>query len=125
MEEGVSILSVGERLRELRLSANMTLQQQGKLFDVSVNSVYRWEHNLNIPRLWVLKEIADYYKVPLEWLCDGNKEDANCEHNPEDIFEHQLLKIYRELSDRGKLEAFVYAESLYFKDLAQSEQSIH
>jgi transcriptional regulator with XRE-family HTH domain len=109
-------MSIGEKLRVLRYSAKMTLQQQGKLFGVSANSVYRWEHNLNIPRLPVLKDISDYYDVPIEWLVGSQKEFSGVPRSQQEdsgLSEHQLIRLYRDLPENCKHKALGYIERLY------------
>jgi len=113
-------MNIGERLRVLRYSAKMTLLQQGKLFGVSANSVYRWEHNLNIPRLPVLKEISNYYNVPIEWLVGSQKDESltvselhASEPHSDKTSEQQLVNLYRKLPDSSKHKALGYIERLY------------
>ena len=59
-------MNIGRMLRDLRTKTGKTLQEQSEIFGVSVNTVYRWEHNLVKPQRARLKEIAGYYGVPLE-----------------------------------------------------------
>jgi len=61
-------MSLGEKLKNLRLRTGKTLNQQGRILKVSMNSVYRWESNLAVPRKTMLKKMAEYYGVPLDWL---------------------------------------------------------
>jgi hypothetical protein len=49
-----------------------TLKEESDIFNVSLNTIYRWEHDLNVPRKSVLSKIASYYDVPFSWLLQGN-----------------------------------------------------
>ena len=118
-------MSIGERLRVLRYNAKISMRQQGKLFGVSANSVYRWEHNLNIPSLPVLKKISEYYNVPLEWLVGESKVDkvaVALEQNSGCSAEQQFINIYRELPESAKKKAFEYIERLY-EDVINKEHA--
>jgi len=119
-------MSIGERLRSLRYSEKNTLRQQGNLFGVSTNSVYRWEHDLNIPRLPVLKEISEHYNVSMEWLLSGDKEVAVSEQRLDINVEQQFINIFRQLPDNCKYKVFGYVESLYSElmDKKQAEEKL-
>jgi transcriptional regulator with XRE-family HTH domain len=70
-------MSIGEKLKNLRLNVKKTLKEQSELFNVSINSVYRWEHDLTVPRKSVLRKISEFYDVPLEWFLGTVK---SCSH---------------------------------------------
>ena len=111
-------MTIGERLRNLRLKAKKTLREQSENFDVSINSIYRWEHGLAAPREAVLRRMAEYYAVPLEWLLHGSISDGGAhsldelslaEHNAE----KQLLCMFRKLSENNKFKILGYVERIY------------
>jgi transcriptional regulator with XRE-family HTH domain len=115
-------MTIGERLKNLRLKTKKTLQEQGEIFGVSLNSVYRWEHDLTVPRKSTLKKMADYYEVPLEWLLQEGGDDDQIEYvnsipYPEDHIEQQLLKMFRKLSENKKYQILGYMERLYVEDM--------
>ena len=110
-------MSIGETLRNLRLKTKNTLREQSEIFGVSVNTIYRWEHNLAVPRKSVLKEIASYYKIPLEALIQGTLTETP----PEQIVvavpsggdtEQQLLYMFRKLSDCNRYRILGYMERI-------------
>jgi len=111
-------MSVGERLRNLRLNTKKTLQEQSEILSVSLNSVYRWEHDLTLPRKPVLRKIAAHYDVPYEWLTNGNSiEEYNgkcdgCILNPDRNTEQKILKMLRKLSDNNKYKILGYIERM-------------
>ena len=115
-------MSVGERLKSLRLNMKRTLQEQSELLNVSLNSVYRWEHDLTIPRKPVLKKIAAYYDVPLEWLIHGSASeeyDGKCDGcilNPDKNTEQKILKMLRKLSESSKYKILGYIERMCVED---------
>jgi len=133
----MNINSPGTRLKKLRLNARKTLDDQSKLFNVSLNSVYRWEHDLCVPRKSVLRRIANFYNVPFEWILNGegtgvkilasdeengentgseNKEEENrcegCILNPERNTEQKILKMIRKLPNNNKYKIIGYIERM-------------
>ena len=114
-------MNVGEKLRHLRLSMKKTLKQQGEIFNVTANSVYRWEHNLAVPRMPVLKKIADHYNVPMEWFFHENtsSNSANLEFSSQAIagsIEQQLISTFSKLSDGSKYKVLGYVERMCIEE---------
>jgi len=114
-------MSIGERLNDLRIRNKRTLKEQSRIFGVSLNTVYRWEHNLTLPRKSSLIKIAAFYEVPYEWLVHGYKEeefqDAYTHMYLENNAEQQLLRMFRELSDNSKYKILGYIERIYIEDV--------
>ena len=103
-------MSLGEKLRNLRLKKRKTLSEQSKILKVSMNSVYRWEHDLAIPRKPMLRMMADYYGVPLDWLLS---ESASASLVSE--VELNLLGMFRKLSDNNRYKILGYVERMYLE----------
>jgi len=101
------IVSLGEKLRNLRLKTKRTLYDQSRLFGVSMNSVYRWEHNLAVPRKSMLKTMAEYYAVPFDWLLSEGADASLVSDN-----EQKLLFMYRKLSDNNRYRVLGYVERM-------------
>ena len=118
-------MSVGKKLRNLRVENKKTLKEQSEIFGVSLNSVYRWEHDLTMPKKTVLKKVAEYYNVPFEWL----RRESDWEYNGEQISEfaknesidecseEQLLSKFRKLSIANRYKILGYIERLYVEAL--------
>ena len=122
-------MSVGERLRSLRMRSKKTLKEQSESFGVSVNSVYRWEHDLAKPRAAVLKKMAEHYGVSYEWLAHGNTRDDGHKfsgdvHGHEDDIEMQLLRMFRKLTTNNKYKILGYVERVYVENLDSSSDYI-
>jgi len=115
-------MTIGEKLKNLRVKMKKTLSEQSEIFGVSLNSVYRWEHDLVIPRKAVLKKMADFYGVSLGWLLSENEiEEAayNDEngHQSEDGIERQLLFMFRKLAENKKYKILGYVERMCVEDI--------
>ena len=100
-------MSLGEKLRSLRLKTKKTLYEQSLILGVSMNSVYRWEHNLAIPRKAMLRTMADYYAVPLDWLLSESASASLVSDN-----EQKLLGMFRKLSDNNRYKVLGYMEHM-------------
>ena len=104
-------MSLGEKLRSLRLKTKKTLSEQSKILKVSMNSVYRWEHDIAIPRSSMIRKIAAYYGVPADWLLSDVAIRAIIR-----VGEQNLLKYFRKLSEKNKDKLITIAKRMYEGD---------
>ena len=109
--QGVIIMSLGEKLRNLRQKSRKTLHEQSRLLGVSMNSVYRWEHDLAVPRKPMLRKLADHYAVPLDWLLSESASASLVS----DV-EQKLLCMFRKLSEVNKYKVLGYVERMCVED---------
>ena len=100
-------MSLGEKLRSLRLRSKKTLQEQSELLGVSMNSIYRWEHDLAVPRKPVLNAMAAHFDVPVEWLLSENTSASFVSDT-----EQKLLCMFRQLPDRSRYKVLGYVERM-------------
>jgi len=118
-------MTIGDKLRNLRIMSKKTLKEQSEIFGVSLNSVYRWEHGLTMPKRSVLKRMSEYYEVPLLWLLqesddegmNGNGNGSELYASPENGSEQKLLKMYRKLPESYKYKILGYVERVYVEAL--------
>jgi len=104
-------MNLGHKLRGLRIKTRKTLFEQSRLLGVSMNSIYRWEHNLSIPRKPMLKKMADYYSVPLDWLL--SEESAASLVSEEELI---LLNMFRQLPAINKYKILGYVERMSIEE---------
>jgi len=102
----------------MRRKTNMTLKEVSAELGVSLNSVYRWEHNLAVPRKEVLNKMSVIYQVPVKWLLYGISAEEEVEAQQDDKFEHALLAICRRLSETSKYKVLGYAERILIEDMS-------
>ncbi len=57
-----------ERLKFLRTSQGLTLEQLGTVFSVTKQTVSRWETGDRLPPLNVAYELAEYFNVSTDYL---------------------------------------------------------
>lgn len=65
---------IGERIRLLREKKNLTQAELGKDFNISDAGVSFWEVN-GVKQKQLLKKIADYFGVSLEYLKEGKQDN--------------------------------------------------
>ena len=114
-------MSVGNRLRTLRQKTKRTLKEQSELFGVSLNSVYRWEHDLAAPKKSLLRKMADFYDVPYEWLLHGSVAEETLEDvvsmSEASSIEKQLLRMFKNLSSNNRYKVLGYVERICIQDM--------
>ena len=118
-------MSMGEKLRNCRLKLKKTLHEQSEILGVSVNTIYRWEHDLATPRKHTLKKIANFYEVPLDWLLqegatENESELVSIAPSPDNEIEQELLKMFRALSFSNKYKILGYIERVCVEDMSES-----
>jgi len=102
-----------------------TLHEQSEILGVSVNTIYRWEHDLATPRKHTLKKVASFYEVPLEWLLredatENDSEFVSISQGPENDIEQDLLKMFRALSFSNKYKILGYIERVCVEDMSEA-----
>lgn len=114
-------MSTGEKLKNLRLKSKKTLKEISKIFNITINTVYRWEHELTIPRKPILKKMANYYQVPYEWLLSNGSEEHSTECDGCKLYHYsdtqQLLNMFQRLSDYNKYKVLGYIARICLEDM--------
>jgi len=103
MEE---IKEIGERLRELRVERNESLEDVAKITGVSKSLLSRYERGLIDPGLKALSKLSKYYSVSLDWL-------FGFAESKEPISINDPLKG---LTDEKKIEAISFIQYLKNKE---------
>ncbi len=75
--------------KELRREKKLTQEQLAEYLNVSGRTVSRWETGKNMPDLDILIEMADFYKVDIRELIDGERKSEKM--NTE--MEETVLKV--------------------------------
>lgn len=125
-------MTLANRLRDLRLNRRKTMRDLSEAFGVSVNTIYRWEHNISDPRKINLTAIASFYGVEMDWLLsgqDGGSANKNDSHSPNvreadldsgNQLEEQLLVMYRTLSASSRHKIIGYVERMCLEKIDNS-----
>ena len=64
-------MTTGERIKQARTQAGLSLRQLARLVDCSHVAILDWERGNRRPSDDTLKAIADYCAVSLDWLQNG------------------------------------------------------
>ncbi len=78
----MNLTKIGNFIKELRKEKGVTQEELAETFYVSRRTVSRWETGANLPDIEVLIELADYFKVDLREILNGEKKE-NKEMNEE------------------------------------------
>jgi len=89
-------IKIGGFLRELRKEKELTQEQLAEKFGVSSRSVSRWENGNTMPELGILVELADYYKVDIKEIIDGERKS--------EIVEKEEKETLRKVADYAEVE---------------------
>lgn len=103
-----NLTTLGDRIRSLRKSKGLTMEEFGKLFDASKSIVSRWERNISEPNAKRLKHIAKLAGVSVDELLYGEG------YTPERV-EHMLINTPDEIKKilHDKLMDVLYNSSKY------------
>lgn len=83
-----NIMNLGNKVRELRRTHNLTQEQLASSLNISAQAVSKWEMGLSFPDVTMLPTLAGFFKVTLDELFDFNVnnidkeiEDIRLEYN--------------------------------------------
>lgn len=114
----------GHKLKYLREKKGLTQEQLAKKFNLLKSSISMYENNIRLPNVELIKELANYFNVSIDYLLD-NKNSTNIES---EILEKEMLKKIlikngfmkntEDLTDEelDKLMKFVVANKEFLKE---------
>ncbi len=97
-------MTLGQRLKELRLNKKLKQNYLQKQFSLSAGRYSLYENDKRKPDYELLVEFADFYNVSLDYLVgrtDVNEYDSKTNTNMT-AKEMELIKKYRALNEHGK-----------------------
>ncbi|BCK44580.1 helix-turn-helix domain-containing protein [Streptococcus suis] len=111
---------LGDRVRELRESKNMTQTELAEMLDMKTyTTVSKWEKNENFPKGRDLKRLAQIFSVTSDYLL-GLSDNRHEKFSKQPSDEAEITSIYRQLNDDRKGNVVVYAN----KQLAEQENKV-
>ncbi|MCQ2014624.1 helix-turn-helix domain-containing protein [Clostridium butyricum] len=92
---------VGKRLKELRKEHNLSQEQLAKILNLGRSTYAHYENNAAMPDLILLKKIANYYSVSIDFLCE-NTDIKNQYYNDAKLcgFLNDCIKAYTKLLNK-------------------------
>lgn len=73
------MLTISERIKDLRIKNNMTQKNLADHLDVSQNAVYNWENGKRDPNLEIIEKIASIFDVTPSYLMGWEPSESLCE----------------------------------------------
>lgn len=110
------MIDLSEKIKELRIEKNLTVEELSKAINYSKTVVYYWERGLRRPNSSALSVLANYFNVSVDYLI-GNEESfppfsgERAETLSEE--EQKLLTYYRAIGKEAKMAIFTTAESFF------------
>lgn len=96
-----------DRLKALRKANGLTQKDLARVIGVDVSTVGKWEGKGNIlPSDGVRERIADYFRVPLDFVMDRETSDTW------DADTQQLVSIFSQLNGEGRQLVLDYANMI-------------
>nr|DAX05604.1 MAG TPA: Repressor protein CI [Bacteriophage sp.] len=67
----------GDKLKELRISKNLSQEELSEILEVGKSSISNWETGKATPTFDMLTKIAQYFGVTIDYLLNFGQEDAD------------------------------------------------
>lgn len=67
----------GDRLKELRISKNLSQEELGNILGVRKSSISNWETDKATPTYDILTKLAQYFNVTTDYLLGFNQDDLD------------------------------------------------
>lgn len=96
-------VKIGNYIRELRKSQELTQEQMAEQFNVSRRTVSRWETGMNMPDLDILLEMSDFFDVDLREILEGARKNEMMNEEVKDA----VLKVAEYSNEQKKRTAKV------------------
>ena len=98
----------GKNVKIERIKKDLTQEQLAEKFNVSNRTVSRWETGSNMPDLSVLVELADFYRVDIKEIIDGERKSEIMNEETRET----LLKV-AEYTTEDKKKSILWNEKNY------------
>lgn len=107
-------MTMGEFIRENRKKLGISQEELGQMFEPPINraAVSKWEkgHVMNIKRSQIQRMSEIFNCNPCKLMCFDDSEDTYSLSIESD--EQQLLNLYRNLNNEGRIKMTEYANDL-------------
>ena len=94
-------MSVGSRIRELREDKGMSRSELAEKIGVTIGAVSNYENEVSSPKEPILFKIMEALSCDANYLFQDSIDIPSMKNNFS-VFEHNLIKKYRELDTHGK-----------------------
>lgn len=106
-------MTFGTKLRLLRENTGHTQNEVAEAIGVSRPSYSHYENDWNKPDMFVMTKLAEFYRVPLEYLSSEDDEikGETITFTEQDIY---ILQLFHTLSEESAKKVLEYARLLLF-----------
>ena len=114
--------NLGETIKLLRRSFELTQPQLAERIGVSKGIISIWENNINEPKATYVKKLCDFFEVSADYLLGRSDDFGNVTVKAEKTGEFlapdekSLMKNYRNLSAKWKNQVQTYIELINQKN---------
>ena len=102
----------GNKLQKLRKNNNLTQKQCCKIFKISRPTLSLWENEEREPDTKMLKQLANYFNVSIDYLLD----------NEESIKENELVKLERKLKKDDKERLIIILKTMFPNEYEETKK---
>ncbi len=99
-------MTIGERIKKLRIEKNMSQSRLGIELSVSQEAISSYETDKTVPIIEVFIMMAELFDVSVDYILGIDKERKRISEAGLDSFESALISNFRKLSERDK-ELFI------------------
>lgn len=97
--------SFSERMKKLRKKQSITLEQLANEIDVTKSTLSRYENNQREPKMYIVKKLASYFTVSVDYLLGNSDEPRPADKVKEALSDDpELQDFWDELSKREDLQ---------------------
>lgn len=100
--ELVIIMTIGNRIRELRISKNMSQKELSELIDVSKSAISKYESDSLEPNIRVQIALAEAFNVTIDYLI-GYSDENTLAKSDDNIT--KMIELYKELNENNRILA--------------------
>lgn len=118
-------MSVGSRIKELREDKEMSRSELADKIGVTIGAVSNYENEVSSPKEPILFKIMEVLECDANYLFQDSINIPSMKNNFS-VFEHNLIKKYRELDDHGKdmIDTVLQKEFDRIVDIQDSEPKV-
>lgn len=100
--ELVMIMTIGNRIRELRISKNMSQKELSELIDVSKSAISKYESDSLEPNIRVQIALAEAFNITIDYLI-GYSDENTLAKSDDNIT--KMIELYKDLNENNRILA--------------------
>jgi transcriptional regulator with XRE-family HTH domain len=115
-------MNIGQMIRRLRRDKDLTQRELGQAVGVAESTISLYESGRNIPDLNMMRKLALFFNVSLDYLAGNGVIEEQAEYDPGlSSIELELLARFRALSSTAQQTVLTLIENLEVMEKAKNE----